>query len=337
MTRVVSYNILAGGYNIRARGRRTEALAQVIQSARPDIVGLPEAIHPQAFKRPTIVEELAERLGMQFVTGDDNGPVHYRYDSEFKVGLLTRLPIIRTRVHTRPGILTRPLLEVCVEDHGEPLTVFVAHLVASFSQRRASDLTRRREVREILNIMVPLQGQPHLLMGDFNAIAPGDQLKASALLRYVVRLDQEQVNSNPADGHPHLSYVIPEGLHMFNPLLRLVPRSRLLMKFVDVAAGIYAPRTSIGLVRGAGYVDCFRSLHPAEQGFTCPAAAPAGRIDFIFASPEMAQRLAACSVIASCEGLDVHTASDHLAVTAEFGQRVGASLEDSQRVGAYQV
>ncbi|MDQ2713662.1 MAG: endonuclease/exonuclease/phosphatase family protein, partial [Chloroflexota bacterium] len=263
MTRVVSYNILAGGYNIRARGRRTDALAQIIQSARPDIVGLPEAIHPQAFKRPTVVEELAERLGMQLVMGDDNGSVHYRYDSEFKVGLLTRLPIIRTRVHTRPGILTRPLLEVCVEDHGEPLTVFVTHLVASFSQRRAGDIRRRREVREILRIMGPLQGQPHLLMGDFNAIAPGDQLQASALLRYVVRLDQEQANSNPADGHPHLSYVIPERLHMLNPLLRLIPRSRLLMKLVDMAAGIYAPRTSIGLVRGAGYVDCFRSLHPA--------------------------------------------------------------------------
>ncbi len=47
MTTIVSYNILAGGYNVRNNStRRTEQLAAIIRSAQPDIVGLVEATHP---------------------------------------------------------------------------------------------------------------------------------------------------------------------------------------------------------------------------------------------------------------------------------------------------
>jgi len=80
---------------------------------------------------------------------------------------------------------------VCIEEaDGSQLTVFITHLTASFTNGRAGDSIRRDEVREILRIMAPLQGTPHLLMGDFNALAPGDRLKGSILLRYLVAMDQ---------------------------------------------------------------------------------------------------------------------------------------------------
>ena len=42
-------------------------------------------------------------------------------------------------------------------------------------------------MQEILHILAAYQGQPHLIMGDFNSLAPGDALHASQLLRSTVR------------------------------------------------------------------------------------------------------------------------------------------------------
>jgi endonuclease/exonuclease/phosphatase family metal-dependent hydrolase len=86
-----------------------------------------------------------------------------------------------------PYLLTRQLLEVCVEEsNGQHLTVFVAHLWAVFNQGWGGSAIREREVREILRITSPWreQGIPHLVMGDFNSLAPGDPFKASLFLRY---------------------------------------------------------------------------------------------------------------------------------------------------------
>ncbi len=73
----------------------------------------------------------------------------------------------------------------------------------------------------------------------------------------------------------------------------------------------------------AGYVDCFRQVNPGVAGFTCPAAAPAGRIDFIFASPELAGSLTSSQILISGTNVCAEQASDHLPVVAEFGEPVG--------------
>jgi endonuclease/exonuclease/phosphatase family metal-dependent hydrolase len=314
MTRVLSYNILAGGETRYAgASRRSELLARMIALAQPDIVGLAEGINPTQRGEVTAIEEMAARLNMQLIRGD-----HPSAGDAFQVACLTRLPLVYTRVHARPGHLTRPLLEVCVrEADGGELIVFVAHLIASFHRGRAAERQRRREVREILASMAPARGRPHLLMGDFNTLAPGDPLRASALLRYLVRLD-EAMPYEPRDGQPHLAYVVPDRLHWLNPLLRLLPRSRLLLWLLDSVAARCVPRWSIAEIQRTGYVDCFRRMQPEEPGFTCPAIMPAGRIDFIFASPELAPRLCGCSVLSG--GADVRgaQASDHLPVVADF-------------------
>ncbi len=315
MTRILSYNILVGGTG------RVNQLTQIIQSANPDVVGLVEATNPH------VVEALAERLGMQYRMSDSA-----KHSIDWQVALLSRLPIVRTQVHTRPGVLMKPVLEVVVEEaNGRELTVLMTHLSAAFYRGWAGDGIRRREVREILRIMRARQGTPHLLMGDFNALAPGDRLKGSRLLHYLVEIDRRHAES-PEDsiGHPYLDFVVPAPLRIFNPLLRAIPRSQLLCTLFDEASALYVPRGSIRLLRNAGYVDSFRRMNPHEWGFTCPAAAPAGRIDFIFASPDLAARLSACRVITETDGLSADEASDHLPVVADFGE--GVKLDEEEKL-----
>lgn len=322
MTRIVSYNILAGGYNSRASGARVgriNELTKILRSAQPDIAGIVEATHPGMQQKPLIIEEIAETLGMQLVLGGE--ATHYH---DYRLALLTRFPIIHTRIHARPGILCKPLLEVGVEEAGgERLTVFVTHLSAAFNRGRAGGHIRLREAREIICITAPLreQPQPHIVMGDFNSLAPGDPFQAHLLLRYLTWQDKRRRERKLADGHPHLDFVVPPGLRILNPLLRAIPCNIVLSTLFDAAASIYAPRSSIRLLRNAGYIDCYRHLHPHVHGFTCPATLPAGRIDYIFASPDLAERLVTCDVVTEGEGIPGNHASDHLAVAATFSVR----------------
>src|SRR6266571_2179259 len=276
MLRILSYNILFGGSG------RVNQLTKMIQSAQPDVVGLIEAADAR------VIEELAERLEMHYCANPAG-----EYPRGQRLAVLSRLPIVYSELHARPGILREPLLEVGVEEAGgTQFTVFVTHLWAAFNQGWAGNHIQQREVKEILRIAATKQGTPHLLMGDFNTLAPGDAFKGSLLLRYVVKQDQlRRQNAHVAYGDPHLNFVVPPQLRVFNPLLRLIARSRPLYTLFDAAASLYAPRGSINLLSEAGYVDCYRRMNPDAWGFTCPASSPAGRIDFIFASPELAERL----------------------------------------------
>ena len=306
MTRVLTYNILIGGT------RRIDQIEQMIRAAQPDIVGLVEATNPR------VVEELAARLGMDYRMSGRG-----EHATDWQLALLSRLPITHIQVHCRPGLLSKLLLEVGVQEaDGRDLTIFVTHLAASFSSGlRGGDSIRREEAREILHLMKAKRGTPHLLMGDFNSLAPGDTLKASRLLRYLVHMD-EQHRKRPYEsvGHPHLDFVVPPPLRFLEPLLRVTARNAFLSALFDGAGSLYVARGTIRLLRNAGYVDSFRRVNEESEGFTCPCSAPAGRIDYIFASPELAPRLLSCRVITEAEGVSGEQASDHLPVLAEFGE-----------------
>jgi exodeoxyribonuclease-3 len=75
------------------------------------------------------------------------------------------------------------------------------------------------------------------------------------------------------------------------------------------------PRPVVASILRAGYVDCYRRVHPDEPGFTYPAHAPWLRLDRVFASQALAARLVACDVVA---GPDAERASDHLPVATTF-------------------
>jgi endonuclease/exonuclease/phosphatase family metal-dependent hydrolase len=333
MTRIVSYNILAGGYSLRENGaRRGQQLVKMIQSADPDIVGVIEATHPMLPQKPLVVEEMAEELGMQLVMGGDAA-----HRGDYQLALLTRLPVISTKLHPRPGLLNKPLLEVCVlEESGEELTVFVTHLAAYFYRGWAGNGIREKEIDEILQITRRHreQGIPHLIMGDFNSLAPGDRFQASNLLRYVLHMDKNKQNPSLVDGHPNLNFVVPRRLRVLNPLLRIIPNNELLARLFDLAASGYAPRGPIRKMLKGGYKDSFRHTNPHAGGFTCPAAAPAGRIDYIFSCPTLIDRLERCYELTVSEDVRGEDASDHLPVAAEFGIRVQPGREKEEEKDA---
>ncbi len=303
MTRILSYNILRGGTG------RVDQLARIIGSTQADIVGLVEAINPH------VVEELAQRLDMPFfVSGQAKG------EKRRHLAVLSRLPILELQVHMRPGIFTRrSILEVCIEEAGEkPLTLFVVHLTSRFHKGRESNRIRRREVQEILRIAASKRGFPHVILGDFNSVAPGEPVKGSSILRYFLSLRQAR-RQKPAPFPRNTGRSIRRLLRraLFGRAMQTVVRSKVLSTIVDLISPVYA-RGGIDLLLKAGYVDCFRQLNPRSPGFTCFAALPAGRIDFIFASPELAQRLSNSQVVTKGEGVNGAEASDHLAVYAEF-------------------
>jgi endonuclease/exonuclease/phosphatase family metal-dependent hydrolase len=300
VTRLLTYNILTGGTG------RIDQLSTVIGATGADVVGLVEATNPH------VVEELAKRLGMDYRLSG-----HATHEKDWHVGVMSRLPIVDMQVHTRPGVFTRKyLLEVDIEEaDGKLLTVFVIHLRANFYKRAESNRIRRVEMQELLQILARRKGTPHLLMGDFNAIVPGERLKGSAFLSYALSPEHGYLRTyQDFIEHSKRKYVMRMSLR----ILEALPRSSFLSAITDRASPLYAPRAGIELLHKAGYIDCYRHVNPLKPGFTCPASAPAGRIDFIFASQELAPRLSAAHVAVQAGGVCGEEASDHLPVCATF-------------------
>ena len=218
------------------------------------------------------------------------------------------------------------------EANAQRLTVFVTHLTANFSKGWAANRARRQEIRELLRIMDACRGTKHLLMGDFNSLAPGERLRGSAFLRYVT--DPElyyQLKPDPAIQAPDLDFVMPSALRIMKPLLVQVPKSKHLSTMLNSLDIFYAPRGGIDLLNQAGYIDCYRSLQSDKQGFTWPAPIPSGRVDFIFASPELAPQLVAADVIVNSKDVSASQASDHLPIFAEFGTTVSTPFENEKQ------
>jgi endonuclease/exonuclease/phosphatase family metal-dependent hydrolase len=252
--RVLSYNIQHGGVPVGPDGRldpergpdRVAAIAEVIRGEQPDLVALQEA------NSRSNAEWLAKQLGMSLAYGEAN--------SAFAVAWLSRLPILSSQNHRLPS-LAKTLLEIDVVWDGAPLYLFATHLVAG---RREPDGERRAgEARDILAALEGRSGRRHLLVGDFNAVHPGDSF------------------GQPPGGQP----------------------------------AEYIARRPIQHILDAGYVDCFRHLHPDEPGYTYEATHPWVRIDYLFASPGLAERVQACDVVTSP---GAERASDHLPLHAEL-------------------
>jgi len=77
-------------------------------------------------------------------------------------------------------------------------------------------------------------------------------------------------------------------------------------------------RLAIPRLLRAGYVDCFRRLHPAERedGFTWRPGNRTTRYDYILADPTLARSLHDCRVVDNIEAVNI--ASDHLPLLAKF-------------------
>ncbi|MCC6175877.1 MAG: endonuclease/exonuclease/phosphatase family protein [Chloroflexi bacterium] len=223
---VLSYNIRQGG-----TGRLAE-IAAVIRKRQPDAIALLEAgVRAHA-------ETLAHAFDMALVYGEGNSHHHLAW--------LSRLPISRSANHRSAG-LAKTLLEIEVMVDGAPLSLFATHLGSRWDTLRPAD-----EIPVLLDVLRRLDGRPHLLVGDFNALRAGDP-----------------VGIRPAglDDRPSV---------------------------ID-----RAPRLAIDQIVRAGYVDCYRALHPTDPGLTYPTSAPWLRLDYVFIPEPMVHRVAACGVVTS--------------------------------------
>lgn len=162
--RLLSYNIRHGGAG------REDALAAVIRDLAPDLVVLQEARHSP------VVERLARETGM----------AQWGARAGFSLAFLSREPV-RHAAWYKPRISRHAFLEV-VPGAGE-WRVFGLHLSAvhaAWTERR-----RTFELRALLSAIAQHQHGPHLLIGDFNTVAPGEWLqvhKLPARLRALVWL-----------------------------------------------------------------------------------------------------------------------------------------------------
>lgn len=152
--KLLSYNIRYGGV-----GRESQ-MAAVIRQVSPDIVVFQEST------RPHVIERLSEETGMK-VWGARPG---------YSVGFMSRLPVDHYDWH-KPEGARHPFLEIVPKD--SPARVFGLHLSAIHS-----NWTERRRVRELRALLKGIEQHQdgfHILVGDFNTLAPGELLDAGRL------------------------------------------------------------------------------------------------------------------------------------------------------------
>jgi endonuclease/exonuclease/phosphatase family metal-dependent hydrolase len=323
--RVASYNVLHGG------AEREALIGGVVERLDADVIALQEA------SDLGLVERLADRLGMSVAVGE---PIDH--GSNLNVVLLSRMPVHRTHNHRHGGML-RTHLEVEVRPPSKALTsvgLHVVHLAARFGERGNGETRRMRELAWVIaDIAAAPDHVPHLILGDLNAIAPGDIVEATTYFARMTELRRAGLVVRGEDGfdaplsrpdgdstehdarwravgiNPHLDVGISRIPWVVGAVTARVPRHPV----IDRALALRIRRDSLAHLAALGYVDCYRRLHD-DSGYTCATWALASRIDYVLADPLLAERLLDCDVYGGGRhpDPDAGDASDHLAVFADF-------------------
>ncbi len=335
LLRVMTYNLLVGG-----RGR-WPAITQLVAQARPDLLALQEADDLPA------VQRLADELGYQCVPGSANMPRHQ--------AVLTRWSVQRRINHRERAIFLRNSLELEVATPAgaavPAIRLHTVHLPAAFQRRGRGEPDRLRELAAVLRHAGRDPDTPHLICGDFNAVAPGDPVAATAFFGRLGQLHRTgeldlagAVRSPPGllqrlyrgDGGgqgpvgdetdpewpggeplpPELRPGLPRLPWALPALLEALPRGPV----TDAVLGSFLPRAAVQSLLDRGYADCRPRTRSGAPAFTCPTYGPAVRIDYIFASPWLAGRRRRAAVV-GLEGRHARLArqaSDHFPVLAEF-------------------
>lgn len=321
--RAITYNILFGGT------RRQELITSVLRRADADVVALQEA------SDGAFVRRLASELGMRAVVGEpsDRG-------SSLNLALLTRLPLLRWQNRRHRGRMLRSHLECDVATpDGGALRFHCVHLVASFGERANGEVLRLRELDAVLDGV--REGPPlrHLILGDLNAIAPGDVPASTLFLTRMARLRRAGLVVRRRDGmlgprlcadegerleaawlaagvDPRLDVGVPALPRVFSSITSRVPLSPAIDRFIARHIETWTVERLLDL----GYTDCYRRFHPRAAGYTCATWLPAARIDYAFACPELAPHLTRCEIVGgrTWPDPDILTASDHHPVVTEL-------------------
>jgi len=144
-------------YNIRFGGRhREDLLARMVQSVGPDLAILQEATDPR------VVKALAQSAGMPLWASQKGR----------SLGLLSRMTGLTWNWH-KARRSNQYFLEVLLPYPS--LRIYGVHLRPRYFAW--SEYHRVREIQDLLNLINPkgVRNALHILLGDFNAVAPHDE------------------------------------------------------------------------------------------------------------------------------------------------------------------
>jgi exodeoxyribonuclease-3 len=156
--KLLSYNIRYGG-----EGRERE-LAEVVRACDPDLVVLQEAT------KPAVVRQLAELTGLS----------HWAARPGHSLAYISRAGVAHHEWY-HPRGSKHSFLEVVLA--GSEARVFGLHLRAMHS--KWTERQRAREIRALLKGIEQHQHGFHVLVGDFNTLAPGELLETQRMPRWI--------------------------------------------------------------------------------------------------------------------------------------------------------
>lgn len=156
--RVLSYNIRFGGLG------REHALAETIAAVAPDLVVFQEATHPD------VIERLAKATNFPYWAARRN----------HSIGYLSREELEYHEWHYPAGA-RHSFLEIVPA--GSQARIFGLHLSARFS--KWDERRRTREIRSLLDGIKRHQEGFHVLVGDFNTLAPGEALNIDRMPTWI--------------------------------------------------------------------------------------------------------------------------------------------------------
>lgn len=152
--RLLTYNILKGGTG------RAQSIANVINSVAPDLVLVQEATDPATLEKIAELTQMAE----------------WRTYQRQSLGFLSRQPVLH-KEWLSPRGSRHAFLEVVPQ--GDKIRVFGVHLsavLAAWTERM-----RESELRSLLKAVDEHKSRFHVLTGDFNTVAPGEEFKVGKL------------------------------------------------------------------------------------------------------------------------------------------------------------
>jgi exodeoxyribonuclease-3 len=158
IVKLLSYNIRFGG-----RGRENE-LAAVIKAVGPDIVVFQEAIDPELIKRLSVATQLP----------------FWSSRAEHSIGYISRIEVAHHEWHYPAGA-KHSFLEIVLT--GSENRIFGLHLSSMFS--KWGEQRRTREIRALLKSIERYQNGFHVLVGDFNTLAPGEVLETRRMPAWI--------------------------------------------------------------------------------------------------------------------------------------------------------
>lgn len=260
--RLLTYNI--HGWLTAGGASNLDQVVQVIAAQNPDIVGLNEVYYPRAdgVTGEAALAALARQLDMHYVFGpcirwpaQDNMPA-----DAYGNALLSRYPILASAAHHLtpvPEKEQRGLLEARLAlPDGRPFTVYVTHL------DHTDEGARLTQLRALRSWTVRDRSRPHVVMGDFNAIAPWDFADRPDALTQLNAKPKGQNMVNEASGGPQV----------------------------------------VTQMEKAGYVDAYAQVgKPGAQSFM-PATNPPIRIDYFFLSKPLSPALVDCQIVQEPDG-----------------------------------